>query len=1202
MNTAPLKNFATWARRELITQVSARLTAVLAPASPERVENQRAVSILERDIASAGGGARGKDAITDRVAYTWFNRIIALRFMDANGYTGIGVVSPAHGQQTGQPEILADAKRGSIDPAVVSNKRTLETITGLLDGTRPSADAQGEAYTLLLAEYCRYWHRSMPFMFEREGDYTELLIPANLLAADSILTKAAAALTEEICYDGGDGAGGVEVIGWLYQFYISERKDEVFAGFKKGKKAGAVEIPAATQLFTPHWIVRYLVENSLGRLWMLNHPSSRLVEQMDYYIAPVDEETDFLRIGSPEELKIMDPACGSGHMLTYAFDLLYAIYEEEGYAPSEIPGLILTHNLYGTEIDPRAGALAAFALTMKARARQRTFFGKQVQPNICVLYPISFAPDEIEFLLTPSGNKRRESTFLNRFEHADTCGSLIQPDLGSTVRLKQHIAQLDKGGDILLVDVLNRAERVIEQAEYLSPQYAVVVANPPYMGMKSMDGFLSKFAKLEYKDAKSDLFAMFIERCLALALDHGLVGMITMQSWMFLSSFESLRLRVLLTSPPAVMAHLGERAFDSIGGSVVSTTAFVLARGRTQRLPATYFRVIDGVSEAAKAAAVRNCLSDPTQDLVFAVAAEAFGALPGSPVAYWLSDRVRAAFALGRPLREVAEPRQGLATTNNGRFTRWWWEIPRMEIGLGLSRSQAAASTLRWFPYNKGGEYRKWYGNQGLVVNWQHDGREIKDEIAKKYLYLNGNVDWVAKNQDTYFLPSVSWSKISSGEPAFRVYPPGFVYDVAGTSIFAGTENARGVLASFANSSVSLEMLRALAPTLNYEVGQIAQLPIVAMDDEYVGEIIGDLVSTARSDWDSFETSWDFSAPPWLGLPPVPAQTRSPGGVTFRENVAAWSREWAEYARGQQARETQNNRVIASAYGLDGEVPIDVPLHRVSLIRNVYFRYGPGDNADDYAALERADLAADLVSYAVGCMFGRYSLDEPGLILADQGATVQDYLAKVPAPTFTPDSDNVLPIVDGDWFEDDIVARFRQFLRVAFGEQHFEENLRFVEESLGVKSLREYFITRAGRSNFYDDHVKRYKRRPIYWLFSSPKGSFNGLIYLHRYTPSTVSTVLNEYLREFESKLEANLQHQNRVAAGGGTPPERAAALKEAERLRKMLVELGEYEHDVLYPLASQQIAIDLDDGVKANYPKFYPALRKITGLEASNE
>ena len=392
METAPLKSFATWARTALIREVTARIAVVLAPASPERVEQPKAVDALEKAVSAAGGGDKGRAAVADRVAYTWFNRIIALRFMDANGYTGIGVVSPQAGVEAGQPEILAEAKRGNIDAAVVGTK-TRETVTGLLNGTRRSDDPQGEAYALLLADYCRYWNRAMPFMFEREGDFTELLIPANLLADDSVLNRAVKVLTADVCQD-------VEVIGWLYQFYISERKDEVFAGFKKNKKAGADEIPAATQLFTPHWIVRYLVENSLGRLWMLNRPSSRLVDQMDYYIAPVDEETDFLKISSPEELKVIDPACGSGHMLTYAFDLLYAIYEEEGYAPSEIPGLILANNLYGVEIDPRAGALAAFALTMKARARQRTFFNKQVEPNICVLEPIRFTPHELDFLLT----------------------------------------------------------------------------------------------------------------------------------------------------------------------------------------------------------------------------------------------------------------------------------------------------------------------------------------------------------------------------------------------------------------------------------------------------------------------------------------------------------------------------------------------------------------------------------------------------------------------------------------------------------------------------------------------------------------------------------------------------------------------------------------------------------------------------------
>lgn len=436
METAPLKSFATWARTALIREVTARVAVVLAPASPERVEQRTAVEALEKAVGAAGGGDKGKAAVADRVAYTWFNRIIALRFMDANGYTGIGVVSSQAGVETGQPEILAEAKRGNIDAAVVGTK-TRETVKALLNGTRRSDDAQGEAYALLLADYCRFWNHTMPFMFEREGDFTELLIPANLLADDSVPSRAAKVLTTEVCQD-------VEVIGWLYQFYISERKDEVFAGFKKNKKAGADEIPAATQLFTPHWIVRYLVENSLGRLWMLNHPESRLVDQMDYYIAPGDEETDFLKISKPEELKVIDPACGSGHMLTYAFDLLYAIYEEEGYAPSEIPGLILIHNLYGTEIDPRAGALAAFALTMKAAAKRKLFLKNPVEPNICVIEPISFSPDELDYLVTKDGDRHVEEAFWNQFAEAGTFGSLIQPNPALIDRLGRHLETVNE--------------------------------------------------------------------------------------------------------------------------------------------------------------------------------------------------------------------------------------------------------------------------------------------------------------------------------------------------------------------------------------------------------------------------------------------------------------------------------------------------------------------------------------------------------------------------------------------------------------------------------------------------------------------------------------------------------------------------------------------------------------------------------------
>lgn len=1198
METAPLKSFATWARTALIREVTARIAVVLAPASPQRVEQLKAVEALEKAVRAAGGGDKGKGAVADQVAYLWFNRIVALRFMDANGYTGVGVVSPQPGVESGQPEILAEAKRGNIDAAVVGTK-TRETVTALLNGTRRSDDAQGEAYALLLADHCRYWNRAMPFMFEREGDFTELLIPANLLADDSVPSRAVKVLTTDACQD-------VEVIGWLYQFYISERKDEVFAGFKKNKKAGADEIPPATQLFTPHWIVRYLVENSLGRLWMLNRPTSRLVDQMQYYIAPVNEETDFLKIGSPEELKVVDPACGSGHMLTYAFDLLYAIYEEEGYAPAEIPGLILTNNLYGVEIDPRAGALAAFALTMKARARQRTFFNKQVEPKVCVLDPIHFTPDEIDFLLT-HGDRDAESAFWNQFEHADTFGSLIQPNPELTERLKKHIAQLDDGGDIFLADALGWAKKVVLQVEYLSPRYFVVVANPPYLGSRKMDARLTAFTKAQYPMGRQDLYSCFVQRAIELVDPRGVVAMILGDTWMSITSFEGFR-RLLLDNHAFVsFVHL--RDVSNHPDIFGANAAFVLDMGGDAERPTPYFRLTPLEGEV-KRRQFLAAASDPESSDRHLCSVEQLGRLPGTPIAYWLSEAMRVVFAKGIRVSEFADPRQGLATADNNQFLRSWWEVSAIRTAFSCAnRDEAVRSGARWFPYNKGGEFRRWWGNQQHLVNWERDGNKIKAFGTEN----GGRQRSAVRNPHTHFQPSVSWSDITSGAPAFRSYPQGFLHDVTGMSVF-GDNFQREHLISFLNSSVATSLLRVVAPTLHAQIGDISLLPVEEYETPSV--ILHLMTSVAGADWDDFEISWDFGVPSWMCRVldaelaegeghPSPLRSTRLGSVSLRRQLVEWSARWAEIARDQQAREAMNNQIVAQAYGLEGEVSNEVPLHRVSLTRNVEFRYGPGKSAGEYSALERADVAAELVSYAIGCMFGRYSLDEPGLILADQGVTVQDYLAKVPSPTFAPDRDNVIPIVDGDWFEDGIVAGFRSFLRAAFGEQYFEENLRFVTDALGVQDIREYFIktgTRAASSRFYDDHVQRYKKRPIYWLFSSPKGSFNALIYMHRYTPSTVSTVLNEYLREFQAKLSSSLQQQERLAAGGGTPRQQAAAQKEADRLRKVLLELEEYEHDVLYPLASRQLAIDLDDGVKANYPKFGAALKKIPGLEASDE
>jgi hypothetical protein len=588
METAKLKKFAQFARRSLMEQVSAKLQRVLLEESPTRREHPQAIQKLEEAISE-----HGKDQVIERVAYIWFNRFCALRFMDVNRYTRIGVVSPAEGQF--QPEILAEAKMGHIDEETVPEK-TRQQIFALLDGKAPSRDPQGEAYRLLLVAVCNVWNKAMPFLSQRIDDYTELLMPDDLLSGNSILAYTREAMTPDACED-------VEVIGWLYQFYISEKKDAVFEGLKKNQKITPENIPAATQLFTPHWIVRYLVENSLGRLWLLNRPNSKLAERMDYYIQPEQPEADFLRISRPEEIKICDPACGSAHMLTYGFDLLYVIYEEEGYEPAEIPEKILTHNLYGIELDERAGELAAFALTMKARARQRRFFNKRVKPNICVLEKVSFSREELDEYMSAVGRDLfthglRET--LQQFSEADNFGSLIVPKVANVAHLLATLEAKDMAGNLFLADTHQRVLRVLRMADYLSPRYAVVVANPPYMGGKGMNGRLSAWAKENFSRSKSDLFAMFIERNLDLAVKGGAVAMITMQSWMFLSSFESLRSHILNQHTILSMAHLGARAFDSIGGEVVSTTAFVLENAHKPAYRGAYLRLVDGNSEAEK--------------------------------------------------------------------------------------------------------------------------------------------------------------------------------------------------------------------------------------------------------------------------------------------------------------------------------------------------------------------------------------------------------------------------------------------------------------------------------------------------------------------------------------------------------------------------------------------------------------------------
>ncbi|ELS34197.1 MULTISPECIES: BREX-1 system adenine-specific DNA-methyltransferase PglX [Pseudanabaena] len=1188
MDTSRLKRFAQFARRSLIEQVTSRLNLVLQPESMARREYGEAIADLEKEIK-----ASSKEQVIDRVAYVWFNRFCALRFMDVNRYTKIGVLSPAEGQF--QPEILAEAKMGHIDEDLVADAVVRDRIFALLNGTSPSPDPQTEAYRSLIVSVCNHFYKAMPYLFDRIANYTELLMPDDLLSGNSILAYTRETLTPDVCKD-------VEAIGWLYQFYISEKKDEVFDALKKNRKITPESIPAATQLFTPKWIVRYLVENSLGRLWMLNHPNSRLIEQMEYYIAPEQTETNFLRIAKPEDIKICDPACGSGHMLVYAFDLLYAIYEEEGYEPAEIPEKILTLNLFGIEIDERAGELAALALTMKA-TKHRRFFNKGIKPNICVLENVSFADDDVQGYMDFVGRDLFTAPLLrtlHEFEESNNFGSLIRPTVTDVAGMVEILRSKNVEGSLFFYRTHEKVLRVLRQADFLSSKYHVVIANPPYMGGKGMNNRMSAWVKDNYPDSKSDLFAMFMERNLELAVKNGLVAMVTMQSWMFLSSFEKLREKLIAKQDIATLIQIGYNSFPDLNSKVVQACAFVLVNSPHKNLGA-YINLNDAPQSADKELVF---IEKKKNNLIYRASVDDFKKIPSSAIAYWVSKRVLDIFATSEKLESLASPRQGLATADNDRFIKLWFEVKHNSIGFGLqNRKEAQDSKRKWFPYNKGGEFRKWYGNQEYIVNWKNDGYEIRNFGTEN----GGKSKSRPQNTDFYFQESVSWSKVSSSIFSLRFFPRGFIFADAGMSIFNLSQEVLKSILGVMNSPIMSNTVAAISPTLNFEVGQIKAFPInqeIINPNQDRIKSIDNIINISCSDWNSYETSWDFTTLPLLKVESDKYEVESNQNNKLHTSNSLLSTKyaqlryhWQQTTLEMQRLEEENNRIFIEAYGLQDELTPEVPLKEITLTCNPHYRYDSNKSEAELETLLLADTMREFISYAVGCMFGRYSIDKEGLILANQGETIEDYLQKIPNPSFMPDRDNVIPILEGDWFTDDISEQFRKFLRLTFGEENYQTNLTFIEKALD-KPIQKYFL-----KDFYNDHVKRYKKRPIYWLFSSPKGSFNVLIYLHRYRPDTASIVLNDYLREYRAKLTAHKKHLEAVSIDqNATQSEKTKALKTIENLRKIIDELEKYERDILYPLASQQLAIDLDDGVKVNYGKFGAALKKIAGLEATDD
>ena len=1147
MNTSALKSFAPAVRRQLMEAVTRKLDYVLTADTPDL----RAAAEQVKSLRQEAG--RDRAGLIERVAYTWFNRFAALRFMDAHGWHPFRarVLTPASAAET-QPELLKLTRTGAL-PEELKSHTDPARLNDLLDGRIPSPDAQGEVYRHLVLAACRFYHALLPNLFEKLDDETELLLPDDLLTEHSVVHGFRTEISDEDCGDGQ--RANVEILGWLYQFYISERKDQVMA---RKSAVPTEDIPAVTQLFTPHWIVRYLVENSLGRLWLLNRPGSRLREHMPYYIegekdAPGGSPDDFLKITKPEEIRLCDPAVGSGHMLTYAFDLLTLIYEEEGYAPTEIPALILRHNLHGLEICPRAAQLAELALVFKAREKSRRFFQPEhlVRPRIIELRDVRFAENELRDYIHALGLgdlfNQPMLRLLHQFEEAKNFGSLIQPclDERAIADVRRAIEAKDLGGQLFLRETHLKVLRVLEQAEALTQRYHVVVANPPYMGSGAMNRSLAEFVGTAFPAGKSDLFAAFIQRSLNLTMRKGFVTMITMQSWMYLSSFKDLRKIIVKNHGFIGGVQIGYNSFPTLNSKIAQAVAFSLHCGGDPTQKAQFIDLNDAPQSADKEQVFFQKKRD---GLFYVVGTSRFLEIPGYPIAYQISDQVLAAFEKAQTLEDVAPPKQGSTLGDNGRFLRLWWEVQ--------------TTPHKWLPCLKGGEYRKWYGNKLFVVNWENDGALVRS-TGKATI----------RNADSIFLPCIEWGRITSSDVSFRIVEAGYFFESASGVLFPHSDRAVEIL-GFLNSKVSISILAQLNPTLTAQSGDLARLPVVKLPNNQIGHAES-CVSLARADWDNFETSWDFRDQPLL----------RPGlkGATLEASWRNWEAQSTAAIRRMQELETENNRLFIAAYGLDGELQPEVHEEQITLAR----------------AEARRDLAAFL-SYAVGCMMGRYSLHQLGLILANAGDSLREFLEKVGKPlaelTFAPDEDGIIPVLDGEWFEDDIVARTRDFLRATFGAKTLEQNVHWIEEALG-KDLRKYFLT-----DFYKDHLQTYKKRPIYWMVSSPKGSFQAVFYLHRYTRDTVNTLLNKYLREYLHKLEARINQLAHTEATTTSAREKTAARKEADKLRKSLKECQDWEREVVLPVAQQRIELDLDDGVKTNYQKFPGLLAKIPGFDTKEE
>jgi hypothetical protein len=1190
MNTSALESLASASRERLIEMAVAAIERKMADPLLSDADRSRLTQAVDKHAEAGGIRVLGAAKV---VAYSWFNRLTALRYMDAMGISGdYGVVTPAEGSGTGVPECVQRARGGDFDRHVGEDARA--RAAQLLFDNRDL-----DAYVLLLREYFASWHRVMPGMFPEADDWTNLVPPADLLSAEeSVRADIVAAIGPN-----ESGRMDVEVIGWLYQFYIAARKQEINESKAKIDKDTLAPV---TQLFTPHWVVRYLVENTLGKQWLRAHPDSALREKFEYLVTPAEgQEDQGLAIANPEDFRVIDPACGSGHMLTYAFDVLWEMYAEAGYPTRQIARLILEKNLHGADVDGRAAQLASFALTMKAVEHNPGFLGRLEResqrdgeiswrgPRIVHVESVhldELSPAEIADA-SGDGVSLGISLLIEQLRYADTYGSLIRVPEGASTLFREVARRIEAGERPQVLGGADSEEwlRAADMCEILEDgRYTTLIANPPYLGRQKFGNALKQFIGKFYSVAKDDLYSGFMVRARYLTVDRGSWGMIVLPGWMSLSSFEKFRIDLLDHQCLETMVHFGRGLFGSDFGSVGFTFC---NRAAPDDHVSVFRRLFERHVEVRSIDVIRRLFLNAEYGR-YETKQSVFDLIPGRPIVYWASLQMLKAFSVGTPLGETAVAKVGLQTGDNERFLRQWFEVSADRSCMrACDREDARASGARWFPYNKGGEFRKWWGNQDCVVNWENDGNQIRSFVNSE----NGKLRSRPQNLDFYFRNSVSWSKVTAGTTAFRMYPNGFIFDVAGTSLYANAQAKNVEVLALVNSSVVFNVLSMIAPTVNFEVGQIATIPCIEPGNFNVAPI-DRLIEIFRVDWDSRETSWDFTRPPYL----------RGGHSLLQDAFDDWYRCSCETAEEAQRLETENNRYWADVYGLTDEVEINVPLSRVSLTYNPRFAFAPTKGAperseEEYRWLHYQRSACELISWAIGVTMGRYSVDVPGLVLADQASSLDDFRARVAESRLEPDDDGIIPVTGGA-FDDDASRRVKAVLRVVFGAADLGDNIEFLTRCLAVKpgsstaefvppmipadperALEDYMA-----KSFAADHQKDYSGRPVYWSLESPKGTFRALIYLHRYTPDTVGQVLTKYAAPFVDRLKAESDAigRERDAVKGNdrkSDRERARFDKKRAEIDATIAEVQGYIDSVLQPLAQRRIHLDLDDGVRIN-------------------